>query len=177
MPGEPAPPPLPEVKRKTFLEVRADASYERGNTVTLQSKPRGSDDFLDVGSDIDWQATLQVTGDTTKVLDKGQVHLWLNDQFRRRGLPFGEHGVTVNAWDWQGAGTNPGATKAWLGFILESLPPDQARAVAEVWAKKLAKADPSMTADKLLEGVVTGKFVIKFRADSITTGSTAIPRS
>lgn len=169
-------PPDPDPIRKTFLEVRADSDYARGNTVTLQSKPRGSDSFVDIGSDIDWQATLQVTGDTTKVLDKGQVQLWLNDQFRRRGLPFGEHGVTVNAWDWKGAGTNPGATKAWLGFILESLPPDQARSLAEVWAKKLAKADPSMTADKLLEGVVTGKFVIKFRADSITTGSTAIPR-
>jgi len=74
-------------------------------------------------SEIDWQAALEVRGDTTKVFNKDGFNLGLNDQFKRSGIAFGDHGVTVNAFDWKGLGTDVGNTKSFASFIIESLPP------------------------------------------------------
>jgi PKD repeat protein len=157
------------------IHLEADIrTYDKRNTITFYDRPTGKE----IVSDVDFHATLQIVGEDTRALSgkfRGEVQAFLQREFSSSGIAFGKHGITVDAFDWPGLGKNVKSTTKWLEFIIDHSSPEQAERLIALWTPRLKALDPSFEADDLRRNVNPGSFVIKFRADTISTGFGASP--
>jgi hypothetical protein len=115
-------------------------------------------------SDIDFHAYFKEGGQALDAGTRGQIELYLQKAWKDTGIAFGDHGATLNGFDWPGSGVG-GAAVARHKFALEFLSKEDALAEANAKAAQLG-----VSPDELLKGLVPGKFVVIFRKGSTYTG-------
>jgi PKD repeat protein len=150
---------VPSAPRKYQIEVELSKPGRNG-TRRFFEKTTGRP----IVSDIDFHAYFQNGGKALDPGTRGQIELYLQQRWKETGIAFGDHGATLNGFDWAGSGTGGGAV-ARHKFGLEFMEPAAARARAEELGAQLG-----VPAEKLLEGYVPGKFVVTFRRGQVAVG-------
>ncbi len=151
--------PIPNAARKYEIEVDV-AKAGRNGTLTFFERTTGKP----IVSDVDFHGYFKTTGSGLDAGTRGQIELYLQTRWKQTGIAFGDHGATLNGFDWAGSGTAGGAV-ARHKFGLEFMEPAAARARAGELA-----AEYGVPVEKLLEGYVPGKFVVTFRRGSVGVG-------
>ncbi len=149
----------PNAPRLYQIEVGATEPGRNG-TVSLFEKTTGKP----IVSDIDFHGYFKTSGEPLDAANRGQIELFLQRRWKETGIAFGDHGATLNGFDWAGSGTGGGAV-ARHKFGLEFMEPEAARARAQELSVELG-----VPVEKLLEGYVPGKFVVTFRRGQVAVG-------
>jgi PKD repeat protein len=149
----------PSAPRQYHIEVDV-TKPGRNNTISFFEKTTGKP----IVSDIDFHGYFKVGGRPLDAGTRGQIELYLQNRWKESGISFGDHGATLNGFDWAGSGTQGGAV-ARHKFGLEFMEPAAARARAEELSAQLG-----VPVEKLLEGYTPGKFVVTFRHGDVSVG-------
>lgn len=132
----------------------------RNGTVSFFEKQSGQP----IVSDVDFHGYFKTNGSPIEAAKRGPVELYLQRRWKETGIAFGDHGATLNGFDWAGSGT-PGGAVARHKFGLEFMEPAAARARAAELSRELG-----VPVEQLLEGYTPGKFVVTFRQGQVAVG-------
>jgi len=149
----------PSKPREYQIEV-AVTKPGRNNTISFYEKTTGKP----IVSDIDFHGYFKTGGTPLEAGKRGQLELFLQKRWKDSGIAFGDHGATLNGFDWAGSGTQGGAV-ARHKFGLEFMEPAAAHARAQELAAQLG-----VPVEELLAGYTPGKFVVTFRQGQVAVG-------
>jgi hypothetical protein len=149
----------PSAPREYKIEV-AVTKAGRNNTISFFEKTTRKP----IVSDVDFHGYFKTGGNNLDAGTRGQMELFLQKAWKDSGISFGDHGATLNGFDWAGSGTQGGAV-ARHKFGLEFMEPAAARARAQELSVQLG-----VPVEELLKGYTPGKFVVTFRQGQVAVG-------